>query len=153
VTIAVTHGKCYGGGAILPLYCDLRIGYEGVEFALPEVPFGWVPPYGLERLKAFLPPPFALEMLLYGRVCRSEEALQKGWIHRLAKNDETQSADLNHLLQLAPAALADTVALMGNKDLEAMRKADRAALQAFLQHLDTGYARSKLAAYMNRKRA
>jgi enoyl-CoA hydratase len=152
LTVAVTHGKCYGGGAILPLYCDLRIGRPGVEFALPEVPFGWIPPYGIERMMAALPRSFSLEMLLSGRVCGDAEALEKGWIHRLENACGTRSSHLDHLLQLNYETLRDTVSFMANKDLERMRQADHTALHLFLQHFDTEYAQSELGNYMNKKR-
>ena len=153
LTIAVIHGKCFGGGAILPLYCDLRIGCPGVEFALPEVPFGWIPPYGLERMMAALPRPFSLDMLLSGRVCGEAEALEKGWIHWLESACEAQSSRLNQLLQLNHETLRDTVSFMVNKDLEQMRHADSTALHLFLQHFNTGYARSKIENYMNRRKS
>lgn len=153
LTIAVTHGKCYGGGAILPLYCDLRIGCPGVEFALPEVPFGWIPPYGLERMMAALPRSFSLEMLLSGRVSRDAEALEKGWIHWLEDDCGTRSSRLDQLLQLNQEIVRDTVSFMVDRDLEQMRQADRTLLHLFLQHLDTEHARSKLGNYMNKKRS
>ena len=146
LTIAITHGKCYGGGAILPLYCDLRIGLPGVEYALPEVPFGWIPPYGLHQMMKALPPSFALEMTLSGRTCREAEALDKGWIHWLERDGETPS-HLNQVLQLNPETLRDTVSLIANKNLEQMRRSDRAALHLFLKHLNSEHARSKLAKF------
>ena len=151
-TIAVLHGKCYGGGAFLSLYCDLRIGCRGVEFALPEVPFGWIPPYGLERMKNALPHSFCLDMLLSGRVCDDEEALEKGWLHSLAGDGEEQPEALDQMLRLSQDALVDTVSFMRKKDLEEMREADADALQLFLGHFGTDHAQSKLKGYFEKRR-
>jgi len=152
LTIAVTHGKCFGGGALLPLYCDIRIGLPGVEFALPEVPFGWIPPYGLERMMANIPRSHALDMLLSGRVCGDAEALEKGWIHWLESAHGTQSFHLDKLLQLNREMLRDTVSFMADKNPEQMRESDQNALYLFLQHLKTEYAQSKLESFMGKQR-
>jgi enoyl-CoA hydratase/carnithine racemase len=153
LTVAVVHGKCYGGGGILPLYCDLRIGRDGVEFALPEVSLGWVPPYGIGRLLANVPPAFALDVLLSGRVCHDREALDKGWLHRLAGTDDDLFPYLDKLAQIPRRTLADTLALSHPKNLPAIQKADEAALAAFLDHFDTDHARNKIASFVERKRS
>lgn len=151
-TIAIIQGKCYGGGAFLSLYCDLRIGCIGVEFALPEVRFGWIPPYGLERMMVALPRSFGLEMLLSGRTCGDAEALEKGWIHSLVENSDIQSSFLDRVLQLSREPFVDTVSLMQDKDPERMRQADLHSLQLFLRHFHTNYARSELNNYFDRRR-
>lgn len=153
LTVAVLQGKCYGGGAILPLYCDLRIGRTGVEFALPEVPLGWVPPYGIERLLANVPRGFAFEMLLSGRVCGDKEALEKSWLHRLTTSEEDESFYLEQLANIPRRTLADACTLIAPKNLNAMYEADERALAAFLNHFDTDQARATIAAFIERKRS
>jgi len=152
LTVALVHGKCYGGGAILPLYCDLRIGRPGVEFALPEVALGWVPPYGLERLLANTPHAFALEMLLSGRTCGDREALEKGWIHRLMAEEAEELSYLDALARIPQQTLLDTCALTTADDLHEMYKADEKALAAFLNHFDTDEARNTIASFVEKKR-
>jgi len=151
-TIAILHGKCYGGGAFLSLYCDLRVGHPGVEFALPEVPFGWMPPYGLERMMEALPRSFGLDMLLSGRVCGDAEALEKGWLHSLAENSDSESSFIDRMLQLSREAFVDTVSFVQEKDLERMCQADLNSLQIFLRHFDTNYARNNLDNYFEKRR-
>lgn len=151
LTVAVLHGKCYGGGAILPLYCDLRIGSAGVEFALPEVQLGWAPPYGIERLLASVPRGFALEMLLSGRTCGDKEALEKNWLHRLTAHEEDESLYLEQLASIPRRTLMDTCALAAPKNLSAMHEADDRALAAFLDHFDADRARTRIAAFIERK--
>lgn len=153
LTVAIMQGKCYGGGALLPLYCDLRIGCRGVEFALPEVSLGWTPPYGLERLLAAVPRSFALDMLLSGRTCGDREALERGWLHRLMAPGEEISSYIEHLAAIPHRALIDTCALTDPKNLEEMREADHKALAAFLNHFDTDRARNMIASFVDRKRS
>jgi len=152
LTIALVHGKCYGGGAFLPLYCDLRIGRAGVEFALPEVALGWVPPYGLERLLANTPRAFALEMLLSGRTCGEHEALEKGWIHRLMAEEAEEMSYVDALAAIPPQTLLDTCVLTSANNLQEMREADEKALAAFLDHFDTDQARNTVASFIEKKR-
>ena len=152
LTVAIMQGKCYGGGALLPLYCDLRIGFQGVEFALPEVSLGWTPPYGLERLLATVPPSFALEMLLSGRTCGDREALERGLLHRLMATGEETRSYLEQLAAIPHRTLTDTYALTHSKNLERMREADQRALAAFLNHFDTDRARNMIASFVDRKR-
>jgi enoyl-CoA hydratase/carnithine racemase len=152
LTVALVHGKCFGGGAFLPLYCDLRIGRADVEFACPEVSLGWAPPFGLERLLANLPSSFALEMLLSGRVCGDKEALEKGWLHWLTTTEEDEFSYLEKLAQIPRRTLIDTLALVRPKNLQEMQTADERALAAFLDHFDTDHARNKIASFVEKKR-
>lgn len=152
LTVASLHGKCFGGGAFLPLYCDFRIGHPGVEFALPEVSLGWVPPYGLERLRANVPQAFALDFLISGRICGDKEALEKGLVHRLMTTEE-ELPFLEKLAQIPRTTMADTLSLGYPKDHALIRTADELALAAFLNHFDTDHARNKIASFVEKKRS
>ena len=152
LTVAILHGKCLGGGAILPLYCDLRIAHAGVAFAMPEVPLGWIPPYGIERLLANVPRSFALDMLLTGRICGDQEALDRGWIHRLLAAEEDPFAYIDKLAGIPRQTLLDTCIATTNKNHTAMKDADEQALIAFLDHFDTDHARSTIHSFMARRR-
>ncbi len=153
LTVGVMHGKCFGGGAFLPLYLDYRIGRPGVELALPEVALGWVPPYGIERLNFYVPPAFALEMLLTGRVCGDLEALEKGWLNRLATVEEEQILIESLFAQIPDLTLRDTKRLACANDLDAIRQADDLAMDAFINHFDTDHARNKIASFVEKKRS
>jgi enoyl-CoA hydratase len=151
LTVAVMHGKCFGGGAFLPLYCDYRIGRPGVEIALPEVALGWIPPYGIERLNRYVPRAFALDMLLTGRVCSDREAVDRGWIHRLATAEEEQAL-IEKLAAVPPRTLRDVLQLAQERNVEAARPADDLALAAFANHFDTDHARNQIASFVEKKR-
>jgi len=153
LTVAILHGKCYGGGAILPLYCDLRVGRSGVEFSLPEVSLGWAPPYGIERMEAVLRRPFVIDLLLSGRTCDDQEALRQGWIEQLiGPNPAEGIAYVDRLAQRSSTILRDTLGLVSTKDLHQMRAEDEKALAVFLHHFDTDHARQQIARFVERKR-
>ena len=153
LTVAILHGKCHGGGAILPLYCDLRLGRPGVEFSLPEGNLGWAPPYGIERIEANLRRSFVLDMLLSGRACGDQEALRQGWINHLVGGDAGAEAEyIGRLARLQPSILRDTVALASPKNPGLMRAADEKALATFLTHFDTDHARAQIARFVEKKR-
>jgi len=152
LTVAVLHGRCRGGGAILPLYCDLRIGCAGVSFALPEASLGWAPPYGIERMLGRLSRSLALEVLLSSRVCGDQEALRMGWIDSLAGSDAEAHAQVARLAETNPRVLRDLLGLAGPREAGQMRAADEAALAAFLNHFDTDLARRRVADFVERKR-
>ena len=152
LTVALLQGKCYGGGAFLPLYCDLRIGFPGVEFWLPEVAMGWVPPYGIERLFSTLSRPFALDLLLSGRVCGDKEALEKGLLNRLVDSEAEALSLVERLSQIPHRTLIDTVALARDAQGMATGKEDARSFPAFLNHFDTDYARRTVTEFVERKR-
>jgi enoyl-CoA hydratase/carnithine racemase len=152
-TVAVLHGKCFGGGAALPLYCDIRLGSPGVEFAMPEVALGWVPPWGLNRMLANLPRPFALELLLSGRSVATDEALRNGWIQRVLEDGDDGQSFIVSLAAIAASARSDTLRLMAARDAEAIMADDREALAAFLNHFDTDHARSTVAHFIEARKS
>ena len=153
LTVVVLHGRCRGGGAILPLYCDLRIGCAGVSFALPEASLGWAPPYGIERMLGRFPRSSALEVLLSGRVCGDQEALRMGWIDTLVGPDPAEAQGQAALLaERDPRVVRDILGLAGPRDAGQMRGADEKALAAFLNHFDTELARRRVADFVERKR-
>ncbi len=105
--IAMIHGFCLGGGLGLALCCDLRIGDDASQYAIPAAKLGigynarWVRP-----ILAAVPPSRAKELLFTGRRYRSAEAEAMGLVTRLVP-----TADL----EVATRALAAEIA--GNAPL------------------------------------
>jgi len=48
--VAAVEGHALGGGFILAASCDLVVTAETAKWGLPEVPNGWLPPWGLKVL-------------------------------------------------------------------------------------------------------
>lgn len=109
-TIAMIHGFCLGGGLGLALCCDLRIGDDASQYAIPAAKLGigynarWVRP-----ILAAVPPARAKELLFTGRRFRSAEAEAMGLVTRLvpsAELDATVRALAGEIAANAPLSVA-----------------------------------------------
>lgn len=102
-TIAMIHGFCLGGGLGLALCCDMRIGDDASQYAIPAAKLGigynarWVRP-----ILAAVPPARAKELLFTGKRFRSAEAESMGLVSRIVP-----AADLEATVR----ALASEIAL------------------------------------------
>ncbi len=91
-TIAMIHGFCLGGGLGLAACCDLRLGDQNSQYAIPAAKLGigynprWVTP-----LLALTSPANVKEILFTGRRINAEEALQMGLINDLLDAEKLQS--------------------------------------------------------------
>lgn len=54
--IAAVEGFALGGGFVLAASCDVIVSGTSCRWHLPEVPIGWIPPWGLETLAARVGP-------------------------------------------------------------------------------------------------
>ncbi len=105
-TIAVCVGNVVGAGAELAAGCDLRVGgdnlklaWAGAKLGVPVGPARLVPLVGLAKAK---------ELILTGRVVRTEEAAALGLLHATAPAAEAEAAALalaNEIAQHPPDGL------------------------------------------------
>ncbi len=112
--IAAVNGFALGGGCELALACDMRIAADNAVLGLPEVKLGVIPGYGgTQRLPRLLGPGFALEMVLSGRMVKSDEALAVGLVNRVVPAEELEST----VRELAEMILANgPLALKAGKE-------------------------------------
>lgn len=61
--IAAVEGHALGGGFILAASCDLVVSAQTAVWSLPEVPNGWLPPWGLRALVARVGPSVARRLV------------------------------------------------------------------------------------------
>jgi enoyl-CoA hydratase/carnithine racemase len=54
--VAAVEGFALGGGFILAASCDLVVSSDAARWHLPEVPIGWLTPWGLGATKRFFAP-------------------------------------------------------------------------------------------------
>jgi enoyl-CoA hydratase/carnithine racemase len=54
--VAAVEGFAMGGGFILAISCDLVVTARNARWHLPEVPIGWLTPWGLQQLVARVGP-------------------------------------------------------------------------------------------------
>lgn len=73
--IAVTHGRCYGGGIQIALAADFRYSTPDCLFSIMEAKWGLIPDMsGTVSLRELLPMDVAKELILTGREFDGEEA-------------------------------------------------------------------------------
>jgi enoyl-CoA hydratase/carnithine racemase len=84
--IAAVHGHVLGAGFYLALECDLIIAAENSEFGLPEPRVG-IPTLFTPYLHNYLPPCFAMELLLTGDRINAKRAYEMGLVNRVVSRD------------------------------------------------------------------
>jgi enoyl-CoA hydratase/carnithine racemase len=107
--VAAINGICYGGGALLAITCDIRIGADNAAFRFPGASYGLV--VGGAQLPRIIGPAYAKELLFTGKVVRAEEALRIGLLNSVVPHAEIEAAAMELAGQIAsnsPEALVAT---------------------------------------------
>ncbi|GGE31738.1 putative enoyl-CoA hydratase echA8 [Agaricicola taiwanensis] len=76
--VAAVEGYALGGGFILAASCDLVVTGADARWSLPEVPNGWLPPWGLQALVARVGPVNARRLVWGFETLDGEEARRLG---------------------------------------------------------------------------
>lgn len=103
--IAMIHGFCLGGGLGLALCCDMRLGDDASQYAIPAAKLGlgynarWVRP-----ILAAVPPARAKELLFTGRRFKAQEALTMGLVSRIVPAGELEAATRELAAEIAANA-------------------------------------------------
>ena len=91
-TIAAIEGVCVGGGLEIACCCDLRIASPSSRFGIPINRLGFpLAPGELQGLLQLVGKAVALEILLEGRVFGASEAREKGLLHRIVDDVQTEA--------------------------------------------------------------
>jgi enoyl-CoA hydratase/carnithine racemase len=101
--IAAVEGFALGGGFILAASCDLVVSAINARWHLPEVPIGWLTPWGLQALIA------RAGAVVARRLCFATEALDAEEARRLGVVDHL--AEPGHAIDVAQA-LAERLAAL-----------------------------------------
>ena len=89
ITIARLHGHAIGGGAVLPLGCDLRVAARDTIFSIPEVDLGLPLTWGATgRLLRELGPARARELILLCDRFDAQQAERWGLVNRCVPPDQ-----------------------------------------------------------------
>jgi enoyl-CoA hydratase len=155
-TLAMIHGFCLGGGLGLALCCDLRIGDDASQYAIPAAKLGigynarWVRP-----ILAAVPPARTKELLFTGRRFRSAEAEAMGLVTRLvpaADLEATVRALADEIAQNAPLSVAAAKRVI-DEIVRHPENPDMAALDAAVQSCfdSSDYAEGRRAFLEKRK--
>ncbi len=118
--IAVCNGHTLGGGAVLALACDFRMGSATARFGFPEVKVGaFASGSGTQRLPRLVGRGRALELLLTGRVISAAEALQIGLVEFVYPDEilQEKALDLATLIASYPGGATEATKLCVNTGL------------------------------------
>ncbi|MCC5933039.1 MAG: enoyl-CoA hydratase/isomerase family protein [Balneolales bacterium] len=123
--IAVVNGYALGGGTELALASHIRVATQNAVFGLPEVSLGLIPGYGgTQRLPKLIGRGRALELILTGRMVKSEEAGALGIANYVLETKADALAKAKELIGMmtkhAPIALSGAIsAVVAAQDYEA----------------------------------
>ncbi|HYO16147.1 MAG TPA: enoyl-CoA hydratase/isomerase family protein [Thermoanaerobaculia bacterium] len=111
--VAAITGHSPAGGAVIALYCDLRIMAEGdFKIGLNEVPIGIpLPPVILSVFRRVVGDRQAERLAVSGALLPAAEALRVGLVDELAPPEQVIARAVEHgqrLLALPPQAMSET---------------------------------------------
>ena len=111
--VAVINGHCLGGGFELALCCHLRVCREGIRMGLPEVWLGMVPGLGgIQRLTRMVGMSKAFDLIAFGDLFTSADALRMGLVNRVYTKDSFDHDAAGFVKTLAALDTAITTRLI-----------------------------------------
>ncbi len=134
--VAAVTGHALAGGALLSASCDLRIGATGAfKIGLNEIQAGMpVPILAHDLARDRLDPRKLTESVLFARMYTPGEAVEVGWLDRVAEADEVEGEAVRmakELGQLAPGPYARTKASLRRQTIDHIRNTLEADLDSF----------------------
>jgi len=109
--VAAVEGFALGGGFILAVSCDLVVSSDSARWHLPEVPIGWLTPWGLGALVSRVGAVAARKLCFASEAFDGREAQRLGLVDHLAEAGqarETALALAERLAGLPAASVAAT---------------------------------------------
>ena len=109
--IAAVEGFALGGGFILAASCDLVVSSDAARWHLPEVPIGWLTPWGLGALVSRVGAVTARKLCFASEAFDGREARRLGLVDHLAETGharETALALAERLAGLPTVAVSAT---------------------------------------------
>lgn len=153
-TIAMLHGPVLGGGLGLALYHDFRIASETALFGMPEVDWGWVPPWAVGRLVEAVGFSRARWLLMTCVRVSGREAATMNIIHETVPEERLQSRveELAKQLAAKPAeGLIQTKALLNRMSPLRQLEWDVAASEGFKNCFAKPDAQQRVREFLERK--
>jgi enoyl-CoA hydratase/carnithine racemase len=109
--VAAVSGFALGGGASLAAACDLIVTHAECRWHMPEVPIGWLPPWGLEAISQRVGPVAARRLIWASEQITGAEAHALKLADYLVPQDEVEYEAIalgERLAALPRAAVAST---------------------------------------------
>ena len=151
--IASVEGFALGGGFMLAASCDLVVSAGTARWHLPEVPIGWLTPWGLGALISRVGAVSARKLCFASEEFDGYEAKRLGLVDHLAEPghaDEVAMALADRLAVLPAAAVAATKRFFMPDILGGAEALDVRANEAFADNCRHGVARATLERFGNR---
>lgn len=123
--IAVTHGKCWGGGFQIALGADFRYSTADCEFSIMESRWGLIPDMaGTIALRELTRIDVAKELAMTARIFDGNEAKTFGLVSHVCEDPMASAlAFAEQLKQKSPDAIASTKQLFNKTWLSTVRQA------------------------------
>jgi len=123
--IAVTHGKCWGGGFQIALGADFRYSTPDCEFSIMESRWGLIPDMGgTIALRELASIDIIKELAMTARIFKGEEAKQLGLVTHVFDDPMAEAIKLaEEIKKRSPDAIANTKLLFNKTWLSTIRQA------------------------------
>lgn len=148
--IAAVEGFALGGGFILATCCDIVVTASNARWHLPEVPNGWLPPWGLQSLLARVGPVRARRLTWAEAPIDGAEAGRLGVADDVVAPGQTLEHALSvagKLAALPREAVAATKQYFEPYVMGDAERQDAQASRIFAANCETSAARSTLARF------
>jgi enoyl-CoA hydratase len=153
--IAAVNGVAFGGGCELALMADFIVASDRAKFAQPETRLGIIPGMGgTQRLQRTVGPLLAKEMILFGRVLDSREALNWGLVNQVVPHSELISSALKWaeiLSGKSPLAIREARRVMNAGANMPLEKALALEVQAYKKVITSPDRKEGLKAFFEKR--
>lgn len=141
--VAAVAGFALGGGFILAASCDLVVSEPETRWHLPEVPNGWIPPWGLTVLTARCGPVAGRRLTWAASPTDGKEAFRLGIADVLGGNAlEAALVEADALARLPREAAASTKRYFARRIMASGEADDAEANRLFAGDCDSAAARA-----------
>ena len=137
------------------VYHDFRLAAKGATIGLPEVTYGWTPPWGVSRLVELVGVQAARKLMLCGGQFDGTSAQQLGLVDEMWSDEEfeAQFRDwIEELASLPKAALSETKALLREMRILDHAHWERRTVEAFERCYATPEAQQAVQRFTQRKK-
>lgn len=123
--IAVTHGKCWGGGLQIALGADFRYAQSDCTFSIMETKWGLIPDMaGSIALRELMPIDRAKEITMTSEVFDAKKALEYNLVTRVSDDPMQEAIEFINSIKLkSPDAISFTKKLYNSAWLSTIRQA------------------------------
>jgi enoyl-CoA hydratase/carnithine racemase len=145
--VAAVEGFALGGGFLLALGCDLVVTSSDARWQLPEVPLGWVPPWGLAALIARGGPILARRLAWGDRALTGDDVASLGLADEVSRPGDALDTALeigSRLAELPAHAVTSTKRALCSATLAGAEALDSQTTWMFAQDCETDTAQHSL---------